>query len=138
MTKNTIKITGLIDLEITMPDGMVFNMSSVFGQAGQDASQSATPAQPAQNAPALIEASRGPFPDTKNGQIAAKVAEFIKAAGKDGASRHQITRKFGQIKSHPQREAILKLLPDLFYRKSMDAVVKGRHRPVERWTYFYS
>jgi hypothetical protein len=139
MNSNTIKISGLFEFEITMPDGASFSMSGNIGdEAGQAASGTPERTEPAQTLPAnQNDADKGVFPKTLNGRIAEKVAVFIKGAGPDGVSRMQITRKFGQIKNQPQRESILRLLPDLIYRKSTERSGESG-KPIEMWRYFYT
>ncbi len=138
MTNSKIKITGIFEIEIELPSCMSFSMSGNVAppEPATETSPATkpTPSQLRQSVPQSEVYGQG-----LNGRIAAKVADFIKAAGPQGVTRHQITRKFGQIKNAPQRAAILKMLPELIYRKSYDKKPKGSlGRGAERWTYFYS
>ncbi|MEP2736735.1 MAG: hypothetical protein ABJP34_10605 [Erythrobacter sp.] len=129
MTERAIKISGLFELEITLPDGLIIPFAANLGHAPTH--------EPVQEPePDTVAA----FPDTRNGYLAQRVAEFIKAAGPEGRSRTDISRQFAStIRNTAQRDAVLAMLPELLYRKSNDKHPStGKLTGAERWTYFYS
>lgn len=129
MTSNTIKISGMIDIDIDVPDSVIDRLAAAISRTASPA-----PAQPEIAAPPASTA----FPDSNNGKQAEAVADFLKEAGKTGATEQQIKRRFGAIRSTEQLRAVLQILPSMLYRKTKDEPAKEGEKPVNRWTFFYA
>lgn len=124
MTKNKIKLSGMFDLEIEVPDDIVNKFA---------AAMRVVPTQPASNQPSQAEDAQPAFPDTQNGRQASAVADYLKEAGKDGVTEQQIRNRFPAIRSAEHLASVLSLLPKLLYRSTKDKATGQRH-----WTHFYA
>ena len=102
---NTIRISGIIELEIELPDGMIFNVSGATKK-------------PKKSPTVELAEKHSPFDKSPNGQIAKRLAACIKRSGNNGITIAALRKQFPAIKSPEHFRMVAAKLPALMYRKN--------------------